>query len=295
MSDGIKKIWKKAKPMTPNEKERDRNDKINQQFMDEMKERYEKNRRDAREQLSGKELEDVLHRLDEMESQDRQEYEARDNPQEMKRILERRLKEHHERRRRIETQVKGQERETALKKMDEYQTSLQNRIDELKIYENPPDHFPEKPGINDLMKMQKMLKSGTHEEKQGVLQKMNRRRIQGDALKRTIQEKLKSPVYQQEVISEYKRRTLKFNTLTVFLLVLGIGCMTFLYHLHTNDSIFLKLLCFLIAGAFVAIYSYLGRKLWRCPACDCELDIMTKYKGPGKNPYACRQCGAPFR
>jgi len=215
--------------------------------------------------------------------------------------LERRLKEALESRRRIETQIMGQQRETALEKNDAYRKTLTDQINKLNIYDDPPDHFPQEPGIKELMHTQNILKNGTAEEKMEVLNRMDREGVQRDALRKRYQEKLQSPVYRQEVISEFKSRKMRFNLLTIILIFSVIGSIFLVRHIHMSNDIFLKITCFLFAGIFVATYIYIGHTLWRCPACGYKLDFTRKstscngrIKLNRSNVKSCPQCGAPF-
>ncbi|HOO50396.1 MAG TPA: hypothetical protein PLK94_03805 [Alphaproteobacteria bacterium] len=295
----ISKLWQRVKPITELERVRDRNEKTYQQYFEELKSRNEKFRREAKDQLSGRELEYVLRRLDELETLDRKEFEARNNPRELKRILKRRLNELHEHRIGIETKVKGQKRGTALRKTDEYETYLHNRIDELDIYENPPGQFPKEPGIKDQLHMLKVLKNGTPQEKKEVFHKMSKESMQTDALRRSYQEKLMSPIYRQEIISSYKTRSRLFTICTLLLLAFAIGSTVMASDIiRDNAEIFIPLMILATLG----IYVYLGTKLYRCPACGYKLDflrIRSVREGRSKMNMStlssCPRCGSPFR
>lgn len=265
-----------------------------QKIESERKEYYLKIRTDAKELLQGKELVQVLRSIEEMEQHEREETQVKDDPIKLIRLLKERYDHFKNTRHNIASHLQGEERKKALAVRDKHLKQLENRIDELKIYENPPDQKPERSGLRDLFEIKKALKAGTEEEKSELLNKYRRRATEEDAFKKTIQEKLKNPVFRQEIISEYKKRTLNFNILTIMLIVFSIGCCILLRQLQITNDIIMKIYCLAIGLIFTGGYFYLRNKIWRCPVCGCKINIGSRFHGP-KNPNSCDRCGAPFR
>ena len=254
--------------------------------------RYLQDRNVAKVHLTGTELENVLRRLDEEERLQREEDQAEDNPHEMRRILTKRLNDLKKRRHELETQSRGKEWDKALKFYDRYQKNLEERIDELKIYENPLDHFPvvRRPGLLETNRLLRKKKNGTltPEEKSELFNTIKNEQVLKNAITIKIQ---RDPIYRQKIISEYRKRKLKFNMLSIFLLVCIPGIFVLLSHtgIDLSDEFIIKIICLTIFLIFYTTYWYIGNKIWRCPVCDYQLDFL------GISKRNCPKCGTPFK
>ena len=222
---------------------------------------------------------------------------------EKRKILERKLVELSETRRAIEKRTEDEEQREALKRLDSFEAFIKCEIDELVIYDNPPSRFPEQPKYFENKRMQKTLEQGSDKEKNEIIYRMRWKEIEGKALKARIEENLKDPIYRQEVILSYKSRVRRFNALTLGLLA-GIATGTFLahstlYNVLGADGI--TLIFWMLAIFAGGLFVYAGKRLYRCPACEFQLNFLSKYSAYNDplsldrtNQSCCPKCGAPF-
>ena len=151
----------------------------------------------------------------------------------------------------------------------------------------------ERPGLLKSLKELFILKFGSKETRDELLDKLEAKYHDETRLVESIRSNFKNPEYIERIKNRFKWRKTIFRLSVIALLVLSVFIITFLKKHNIDEG--LSIIIFI--SIFGISYLSLGSILYRCPACGHKFDFSTKFKGKklnSSNVKKCPRCNVPL-